>query len=67
MHPSQLKRHRHAMGMSQVSFADKLRTAVANVRNWEQGRRKVPAWVDEHIALLEQNRSLQIKLLKRGK
>ena len=43
----EIKKMRSQTGLSQTEFADKYHISVANIRDWEQGRRDCPNYVIE--------------------
>lgn len=53
MTPDELKAWRTAHNLSRPQLAERLGVAPATVRNWEQGFRQPPAWVDAALPRLE--------------
>jgi transcriptional regulator with XRE-family HTH domain len=48
-----LKRWRKRHGLSRQRLADELSTTVQSVWNWEEGKVRVPPWIELALAELE--------------
>jgi DNA-binding transcriptional regulator YiaG len=46
MQAEQLKEWRARLGLTQVEAARELRVSVGALTKWEQGHRRVPAWLE---------------------
>jgi DNA-binding XRE family transcriptional regulator len=53
MTPEELKAWRTAHNLSRPQLAEKLGVAAGTVRNWEQGFRQPPSWIDAALPRLE--------------
>lgn len=51
----EIKKMRSQTGLSQTEFADKYHISVANIRDWEQGRRDCPDYVIELLRFKIEN------------
>ena len=52
MTPDDLKSSRASLGLSQPQLAAAIGHPVASVRNWEQGRRRIPGSVEVVVKML---------------
>jgi len=51
-HESPKRRGKTHKGYSQSQLAEQLGVSVRTVQDWEQGRNKIPKWVDQSIKRL---------------
>jgi DNA-binding transcriptional regulator YiaG len=56
MRPIELQKWRRRSLLSQARAAGVLKVAVGTIRNWEQGRRKIPESIGELCKQLDQRR-----------
>lgn len=52
MTPQALKAWRTAAGLTQTAAAALLDAPYKTYENWEQGRRKIPRWVEREVSRL---------------
>jgi transcriptional regulator with XRE-family HTH domain len=57
MQPEQLKEWRARLGLTQVEAAGALRVSAGALTKWEQGRRRVPAWLEVAMRGVEHARA----------
>jgi len=52
MTPADLRTARHALNLSQSQLAAALGCSVSSLQDWEQGRVRVPKWVEKSLEML---------------